>query len=82
MDTETTTRKLTGNHCQCPRCGLYFNSVHGFDHHRVGDYTDRRCLGPDELRAMGWSLNAGGWWITSKMPERIRGQNPPAQMQT
>jgi hypothetical protein len=28
--------KLSGNRCQCTRCGTYFNRVSTFDKHRIG----------------------------------------------
>lgn len=64
-----TTRTLSGNRCQCPACGDWFNSTSTFDRHRVGTFESagvantRRCLVEVELTARGWSLNAGGFWI-------------------
>jgi hypothetical protein len=46
-------------YCRCGACGLYFRSDSGFMQHRRGG----RCLSPDELRAKGLSVNAGGYWI-------------------
>jgi hypothetical protein len=67
------TRKLTGDHNQCPGCGLYFNSTHAFDKHRAGAFgVDRRCRTPDEMLAVGMVENAGGWWITGAMPSSVR----------
>ena len=57
--------KLTGDRCQCTACGEYFNSTYAFDRHRVR-YV---CRTAEELRAKGWSVNAAGFWITSKMPD-------------
>jgi hypothetical protein len=56
--------------CRCSTCGLYFNSPHGFDRHRVGKIgaPDRRCLTVAELLLAGWSTNTTGHWITSKRP--------------
>jgi hypothetical protein len=60
--------KLTGNRCQCPTCGEYFNGVQPFDKHRVGAYTklgipnSRRCLTVAEMEAAGFIRNAAGFW--------------------
>ncbi|MGH7744819.1 MAG: hypothetical protein ACREQ5_08395 [Candidatus Dormibacteria bacterium] len=41
--------KLTGNRCQCPTCGEFFNGLQPFDKHRTGNYAmpdkpnTRRC---------------------------------------
>jgi hypothetical protein len=60
-------------YCQCNACGELFNSVTGFDWHRVGDYETKnnrqgvvRCLTPAEMAAKGWSLNKRGMWITER----------------
>lgn len=58
--------KLTGNRCQCPACGEYFNRVSTFDKHRVGPYDGKRkCLTRAEMADKGWSVNAAGFWVTS-----------------
>jgi hypothetical protein len=58
---------LTGNRCQCPTCGEYFNRVSTFDKHRVGSYeAGRRCLTVDQMREKGWLKNAAGFWITGR----------------
>jgi hypothetical protein len=60
--------RLTGNRCQCPKCGEYFNGVQPFDRHRVGTYAKagqpntRRCLTVAELDAAGSIRNAAGFW--------------------
>ena len=53
--------------CRCTDCGLYFNSTHGFEKHRVGKVgtADRRCLTIGELQARGWSQNRTRHWITT-----------------
>ena len=63
--------KLTGNRCQCPTCGDYFNGVQPFDKHRVGQYpkpgeqdNTRRCLTVPEMKAAGFQRNAAGFWCT------------------
>ena len=58
-------RLLSGDHCWCRPCGLYFNSTHAFDKHRVGEYPARRCLSVAEMLAKGMALNATGWWVTA-----------------
>ena len=63
-------RKLTGDHNECPGCGLYFNSTVAFDKHRTGAFgIDRRCRTPEEMRAAGMVLNQDGWWITKHRPD-------------
>jgi hypothetical protein len=58
-------RRLTGNRCLCQPCGQYFNSLKGFDRHRVGAYPNsRRCLTPPEMIRRGMTANRDGFWIT------------------
>lgn len=70
------TLKLTGNRCQCPTCGEYFNGVQPFDKHRVGHYANggqrntRRCLAVAEMEARGWTRNAAGFWTTEARAQR------------
>lgn len=67
MNAPKTTRRLTGQHNQCPGCGELFNSNHSFDMHRFGIHgRSRRCLTVDEMQALGMSKNAGGWWISKE----------------
>jgi hypothetical protein len=56
---------LGGERCRCPTCGLYFNSVSGFDRHRVGKIgsPERRCLTDTELGAAGWTRGPKGHWL-------------------
>lgn len=63
--------RLTGNQCQCPACGEFFNRVSTFDKHRKGPFDGkRRCLTTAEMKERGWLLNAGGLWITAaRIPE-------------
>ena len=69
--------RLTGNRCQCPTCGEYFNGVQPFDHHRIGQYSiDRRCLTVAELDARGWVRNAAGFWCERAMKPRARPRAP------
>lgn len=65
--------KLGGDHCQCAGapyagCGEFFNSTRAFDKHRVDAGQARRCLSAFEMQAKGMSLNARGFWVTSKRP--------------
>ncbi|CAE6857002.1 hypothetical protein R75461_07767 [Paraburkholderia nemoris] len=83
--------KLTGDRNQCPTCNQYFNSTYAFDAHRTGPFghdgqpAQRRCLGGDEMRATGMSLNAAGFWRTGLMPapgiaaRSARRENPAPQ---
>ncbi len=65
--------KLAGEKNQCQACKAYFKSNTGFDKHRTGSHgAERRCRTPDEMRAVGMSVNSEGWWIASTMsPEAI-----------
>lgn len=67
-------RKLTGQRNQCPTCGEYFSSNRAFTKHRIGEFADRsrRCRTPDEMRAAGMGINAGGWWMARVMPAELR----------
>lgn len=70
------TRKLTGNRCQCAKCGEYFNGLQPFDKHRVGEYAKagqrntRRCLAVAEMKARGWTRNVAGFWTTEARAQR------------
>lgn len=71
--------KLTGNRCQCPTCGEYFNGVQPFDKHRIGQYgIDRRCLTVAELDAAGFIRNAAGFWCTRASAEHALQPRAPA----
>ena len=60
-------RILRGDKNQCTICNKYFNSVRAFNVHRVGKFgVDRRCRTEEEMIEKGMSLNARGFWITSK----------------
>jgi NAD-dependent SIR2 family protein deacetylase len=64
---------LKGNRNQCQTCKEYFNSNTPFDKHRTGEHgVNRRCRTPDEMLALGMSLNADGFWVTEKMPDRMK----------
>jgi hypothetical protein len=61
---------LNGQRNQCQSCKEYFNSVGAFEKHRTGKHgVNRRCRTPEELLALGCSLNRDGFWITKKRPE-------------
>lgn len=74
--------RLTGNRCQCPTCGEYFNGVQPFDRHRVGEYAKagqpntRRCLTVAELDAAGFIRNAAGFWCERATKPHIRPRAP------
>jgi hypothetical protein len=58
-------QRLSGNRCLCRSCGQYFNSLKGFDRHRVGAYPNsRRCLTSPEMIRRGMTANRAGFWIT------------------
>jgi hypothetical protein len=50
----------------CTICGEVFNSTFAFEHHRVGPYTDRRCLSEEEMTELGMCKNSHGRWITEE----------------
>ena len=54
-------RKLRGGANQCPSCNEFFRSATGFDAHRTGEMSNRRCLTTDEMKAEGMSITAGSW---------------------
>lgn len=55
----------------CSACGKDFNSLGGFEQHRVGKYTNehphygRRCLTTEELVEMGMVERGGTWRMPS-----------------
>ena len=78
--------RLTGNRCQCPTCGEYFNGVQPFDKHRAGKYakpgqqSTRRCLSVAEMTARGWMRNPAGFWCERADPRaRPRAPVSPAR---
>jgi hypothetical protein len=80
-------RRLTGNRCLCRPCGQYFNSLKGFDRHRVGNYPSlRRCLTPPEMVKRGMTVNAAGFWITEirrrNRLKTVASQIPAALLET
>jgi hypothetical protein len=67
---------FVGDVNQCPTCFTVFNSTAAFDKHRVGPFTDRKCLSDDEMLAKGMGPNKYGRWVSEKMTqeevERLR----------
>lgn len=60
---------LRGDRNQCPTCGLYFNSSHAFDKHRIGSHgVDRKCLTVPEMESKGMTTNKAGFWISCPHP--------------
>lgn len=57
--------KVTGNRCQCGRCGELFNSPAAFDKHRIGDPNNRRCMSIIEMDEAGMETNYSGYWVTA-----------------
>lgn len=75
--------RVTGNRCQCPTCGGYFNGVQPFDMHRIGRYAkpgewhgNRRCLAVAEMEARGWVRNAAGFWCERATKPHTRPRAP------
>ena len=54
------------NRCKCAACGEYFNSVYAFELHRRGDYSDRKCLNPEQMVNKGMAISEAGFWISEK----------------
>jgi hypothetical protein len=65
-------RKLTGQQSLCAACGMAFKSVSGFDAHRAGPYTNRRCLGPAAMVEKGFEPNADMFWRIPFVPPQAR----------
>jgi hypothetical protein len=76
-------RSLTGNRCQCPTCGEYFNGTQPFDRHRTGDYANadrpntRGCLTVAEMEAAGFLRNAAGFWCERASAEHATRPRAP-----
>lgn len=63
---------LHGKRNQCSGCKQYFNSNTPFEMHRTGKYgVDRRCRTPEEMTALGMSVNDDGFWISQKMTKQF-----------
>lgn len=73
---------LTGNRCECGSCKQRFNSTSAFDRHRAGEYgVNRYCREPGEMRALGMSLNDGGFWIERPRKD-VRSERRPRAQET
>jgi hypothetical protein len=62
---------LKGDRNQCTSCKHYFNSIGAFEKHRTGAMNNRRCLTEDEMINKGMSVNSAGFWIGTKMPDKL-----------
>lgn len=59
--------KVSHTRCKCPTCGLFFNSIAGFDKHRKGNYSEGRiCLSEPEMLSIGMDTSEAGYWLTAK----------------
>jgi len=56
--------------CLCVECGEVFNSLYGFDMHRMG-LEDRWCLDERQMRKKGMTINDAGRWITQEYGKYI-----------
>lgn len=64
--------------CYCSGCGQTFAGITIFDKHRVNDpghpehpHYGRRCLTPDEIRALGSELVNGAWNTPMSDQQRV-----------
>jgi hypothetical protein len=64
--------RLAGSRCQCTACNQYFNSTGTFDEHRIGPYSNLRCLTTEQMTAKGWLVNEDGFWIRSQMSSEAK----------
>ena len=46
---------------QCMGCEQTFSGMTLFDAHRRGEYPNRRCITPEEMREIGWREVRGTW---------------------
>ncbi len=62
---------LSGSHCSCTACGLYFNSDYAFCKHRVGLHMpiERRCITEPEMLEKGMCL-VGHFWVSGRRAAR------------
>lgn len=61
--------KVGHSRCKCPTCGLFFNSIAGFDKHRAGTHAEGKvCLSIEGMKAIGMDTNSDGYWVTALMP--------------
>lgn len=57
--------------CHCAACHLTFTSIGGFDAHRTGPMSKRRCWSESELRDHGYEPNDSGHWRQPRPPDTI-----------
>jgi hypothetical protein len=50
-------------HAQCVVCGESFCSKAVWRKHRTGEWAARRCMPPDEMRAIGLVQNPAAVWL-------------------
>jgi hypothetical protein len=63
----------------CRGCGSDFSSLKNFDRHRTGNHAlnwpahenGRRCLDTEELRELGFALDARGRWHDPERAARV-----------
>ena len=74
--------KVSHSKCRCPTCGLFFNSIAGFDKHRVPDeiVEGKRCRSEAEMLEAGMATNTAGYWVTALSEGGFWGSDgkPPA----
>jgi hypothetical protein len=60
--------KPSGSRYQCSDCGRHFAGPHAFARHRTGEYApgQRLCLAAVDLRAIGMTPNAAGFWTSER----------------
>ena len=58
-------KRVGGNAQHCACCHETFSGTTAGDRHRVGPWSDRRCLNPEEMQEAGLRQNARGVWATA-----------------
>lgn len=53
---------------QCPSCGEFFSSSYAFDAHRIGAFSNRRCMTLAEMVGKGMLRNSNFWWVSEANP--------------
>lgn len=48
--------------CRCSACGAAFRRLSGFDKHRVGPWSDRRCLTSAQMLEQGLQQDIHRYW--------------------
>ena len=55
------------NYCKCSACGEYFGGVTAFDLHRYGNYPERACLPPADVKDKHerplLKVSKRGYWV-------------------